>query len=553
MGHIQEQQNTYADQVWLNGHIYTENPGCPAAKAMASRGQELIYVGDMDGAGELIGPDTKVFDLEGKTVVPGFIEGHIHLQSYGESLLTLHIRDLSKEEILDAVRASVKTLEPGKWLVGGSGWNNEVWEDPSYPSREELDQAAPDNPVMLPRMDGHMIWVNSYALSVCGITDSTPDPEGGEFFRTADGHLQGCAANAAAAMIKSHIPVPDKEQRIRELLAAQKQLLAYGVTSVNDMSTNWDNVCDLKELYETGKYRLRFHGALRVAVGKDADPALHEYFLKCPEIDLYDRHYTVRAVKFLGDGSVGAQSACLFEDYTDRPGHRGMKMYTDEEFYEVVKEAAAHHMQVITHAIGDATIDQVLRIYEKVLQEIPTPDHRFHIEHFQTVTGDSRERAKKLGVWASMQPTHAPNSASMAMRRLGPDRASRAYAAGMVLKVLGKISGGSDAPVAPPDPLDGIHSAVTRTNGRLQPEGGFFIENALTREEALKAYTVWGAEAQFTEKQKGSLEAGKLADFIVLDQDLMEVPADGLLNIRVLQTVIGGECVYYATPFTVQQ
>lgn len=539
-----EKQKTFAERVWLNGHIYTENPNRPLAEAMACCGQDLVYVGTNKGAKVLIGPETKVFDLGGKTVVPGFIEGHIHLQQYGESLLTLPIRDLSKEDILASVKEAVSSLPPGQWLVGGMGWNNEVWTDPSYPSREELDRVSPANPVMLPRMDGHMIWVNSRAFEVCGIHDATPNPTGGEFFRTADGRLQGCAANAASTVIKSHIPAPDKDRRFQALLTAQRHLLAYGVTSVNDMSTDWNNVCDLKELYETGKYLIRFHGALRGAVGKDADPDLHEYFLKCPEIDLYDRHYTVRAVKFLGDGSVGAQSACLFEDYTDRPGHRGTSMYTDEAFYEVVKEAATHHMQVITHAIGDAAIDQVLRIYEKVLAEIPTPDHRFHIEHFQTVTGDSRERARKLGVWASMQPTHAPNSASMALRRLGPNRASRAYAAGLVLKELGKISGGSDAPVAPPDPLDGIHSAVTRTNGQRKPEGGFFMENALTREDALKAYTIWGAEAQFTERQKGSLEVGKLADFVVLDRDLMAVPADELLNIRVLETVIGGECVY---------
>lgn len=544
MGCTGKQQNAFAQYVWLNGHIYTENPAMPLAEAMASCGQNLVYVGKNEGVKALIGPDTKIFDFDGKTVVPGFIEGHIHLQQYGESLLTLPIRDLSKEDILESVKNAVAHLAPGQWLVGGMGWNNEVWEDPSYPSKEELDRVSPENPVMLPRMDGHMIWVNSRSFETCGIDDSTPNPAGGEFFRTADGHLQGCAANAASTIIKNHIPAPDKNRRFQALLAAQQQLLTYGVTSVNDMSTDWNNVCDLKELFEAGKYMLRFHGALRGALGKNADPALHEYFLKCPEIDLYDRHYTVRAVKFLGDGSVGAQSACLFEDYTDRPGHRGTKMYTDEEFYDVVKEAAARHMQVITHAIGDATIDQVLRVYEKVLKEIPTPDHRFHIEHFQTVTGDSRERAKKLGVWASMQPTHAPNSASMALRRLGPDRASRAYAAGLVLKELGKISGGSDAPVASPDPLDGIHSAVTRTNSKLIPKGGFFMENALTRDEALKAYTVWGAEGQFTEGQKGILEVGKLADFVVLNRDLMAVPADELLNIRVVETVIGGECVY---------
>lgn len=537
---------TYARHVWLGGHIYTEDDQAPLATALACEGQKLIYVGDDETAQKLIGPNTLVTDLKGHTVVPGFIEGHAHLQSYGESLLRLRIRDLSRQEILKAVGEAVKELAPGTWLVGGMGWNNEVWSDPSYPTRQELDAVSPHNPVMLPRMDGHMIWVNTQAFSACGITDDTPDPEGGEFFRNPDKTLHGCVANKAADMIKYYIPKPDKERRVKALLAAQKQLLAYGVTSVNDMSTDWENVCDLKELYEKGMYKLRFHGALRNALGQNADPKLYEYFLKCPEIDLYDKHYTVRAVKFLADGSVGAQSAALTEEYSDRPGHFGTRMYTDQQFYQEVSEAARHHMQAITHAIGDAAIDQVLRIYQQVLDEVPVPDHRFHIEHFQTITGDSRERAAKLGVWASMQPTHAPNSASMALRRLGETRAKGAYAAGLVLEILGRISCGSDAPVAPPDPLDGIHSAVTRTNGNLEPKGGFFPENAMTREQALKGYTIWGAYAQFTERDKGSLEKGKLADFVVLDQDLMTVDEDDLLRVRVLETIIGGETVYRA-------
>ncbi len=535
---------TYARHVWLGGHIYTEDDQAPLATALACEGQKLIYVGDDETAQKLIGPNTLVTDLKGHTVVPGFIEGHAHLQSYGESLLRLRIRDLSRQEILKTVGEAVKELEPGTWLVGGMGWNNEVWSDPSYPTRQELDAVSPHNPVMLPRMDGHMIWVNTQAFSACGITDDTPDPEGGEFFRNPDKTLHGCVANKAADMIKYYIPKPDKERRVKALLAAQKQLLAYGVTSVNDMSTDWENVCDLKELYEKGMYKLRFHGALRNALGQNADPKLYEYFLKCPEIDLYDKHYTVRAVKFLADGSVGAQSAALTEEYSDRPGHFGTRMYTDQQFYQEVSEAARHHMQAITHAIGDAAIDQVLRIYQQVLDEVPVPDHRFHIEHFQTITGDSRERAATLGVWASMQPTHAPNSASMALRRLGETRAKGAYAAGLVLEILGRISCGSDAPVAPPDPLDGIHSAVTRTNGNLEPKGGFFPENAMTREQALKGYTIWGAYAQFTERDKGSLEKGKLADFVVLDQDLMTVDEDDLLRVRVLETIIGGETVY---------
>ena len=535
---------TYARHVWLGGHIYTEDDQALLATALACEGQKLLYGGDDETAQKLMGPTTLVTDPKGHTVVPGFIEGHAHLQSYGESLLRLRIRDLSRQEILKAVGEAVKELAPGTWLVGGMGWNNEVWSDPSYPTRQELDAVSPHNPVMLPRMDGHMIWVNTQAFSACGITDDTPDPEGGEFFRNPDKTLHGCVANKAADMIKYYIPKPDKERRVKALLAAQKQLLAYGVTSVNDMSTDWENVCDLKELYEKGMYKLRFHGALRNALGQNADPKLYEYFLKCPEIDLYDKHYTVRAVKFLADGSVGAQSAALTEEYSDRPGHFGTRMYTDQQFYQEVSEAARHHMQAITHAIGDAAIDQVLRIYQQVLDEVPVPDHRFHIEHFQTITGDSRERAAKLGVWASMQPTHAPNSASMALRRLGETRAKGAYAAGLVLEILGRISCGSDAPVAPPDPLDGIHSAVTRTNGNLEPKGGFFPENAMTREQALKGYTIWGAYAQFTERDKGSLEKGKLADFVVLDQDLMTVDEDDLLRVRVLETIIGGETVY---------
>lgn len=536
--------NTYADHVWLGGHIYTVDENFSQATALACRGQHLMAVGNDEEISVLIGPNTEVHELDGATVFPGFIESHIHLQMYGESLLKLPIRDRSKEEILAMVKEAVSHLQPGEWLQGGMGWNNEVWEDPSYPTKEELDVVSPENPVLLPRMDGHLIWVNSKALELAGVTEKTPNPLGGEFMRKADGSLLGCVGNSACDCIRDMIPEMDAEQRQKALLAAQEKLLSYGVTSVDDMSTTYHNVEDLKKLYESGNYHLRFYGALRDVFGPEADPRLQKYFESCPEINLYDHHYTVRAMKILGDGAVGAQSAALYEDYTDRPGHRGFLMQTDEELYDMVKKAAKKGMQMAIHAIGDVTIDQVLNCYDRILKEIPNPDHRYRIEHFQLVTGDSRERAKKLGVLASMQPTHAPNSASMALRRLGSDRASRAYAGGMVLETLGMVAAGSDAPVAPPDPLDGIHSAVTRTNGFLEPKGGFFMKNAWTREQAVKAYTIWGAYTQFTEKEKGSLEAGKLADFVILDRDIMTAPDDELLNIKVLKTVIGGKVVY---------
>ena len=537
----------FPETIWKNARIQTMDETSPVAEAFAVSGARIVAVGSQQEILALAGPDTVIHDLGGHFVYPGFIEGHIHLAAYGDSLLTLPIRDRSRREILDMVRECAAKTPAGQWILGGMGWNNEVWDDPSYPTLAELDAAAPDHPVMLPRMDGHLIWANSLAYRLAGVSADTPNPARGEFMRNPDGSLQGCASNAAADIVKACIPPRTAEQRQQALLAAQAQLLRFGVTSVNDMSTEAQDAADLKALYESGDYRLRFHGALRNALGEAAHPDTRAYLARCPEIGLYDDHFTIRACKLLGDGSVGAQSAALKEDFSDRPGHRGLKMYTDEQLYACVRQCAEKGMQVIIHAIGDDTIDQVLRVYRQVLADVPVPDHRWHIEHFQTAAPGQPETARALGVWVSMQPMHAPNSASMALRRLGEKRASRAYAGGLLLRKVGKVSWGSDAPVATPAPLSGIHAAITRTNDSLSPAGGFFMENAVSPMEALLGYTVWGAEAQFTERDKGSIEAGKLADFVVLDRDLLQVGTyapDELLQVKVLATVIGGRCEY---------
>lgn len=563
------------DRVWINGNIITMDGALPCAEAFAADSSgRITYVGDNKTALLTAGithwtedalADRKprtfekaqgdrkvtVTDLAGCTVTPGFIENHCHLMMYGQSLLELPIRDRSKEEILSMAAEAAKSLAPGEWLVGGMGWNNEVWEDPSYPTKEELDQVCADNPVMMPRMDGHMIWVNSKALEVCGVTADTPDPEGGEFFRNEDGALQGCCANAASQLIKSFIPKPDEEARRKAYLAAQDAMLSFGITTVTDMSTSLEMVRDVKRLIGAGELKLRFYGNLRNEnggfTGENASGEEKEYFEKCPEIGLFNDHFTVRSCKFLGDGSVGAQSAHMLTDYSDRPGHKGIGMYTDEELYRNFLAAAEHGMQITIHSIGDATIDQVLRTYERVLKEVPNPDHRFRIEHFQTVTGDTPQRAYALHVIPSMQPMHAPNSASMAARRLGEERIHGAYAAGLVLKSAGIVALGSDAPVATPRVMSGIHAAVTRTNDSLQPAGGFCMENAITPEEALKGYTIWGAYTQFAENVRGSISAGKCADFVIMDRDVLKVAhdvPDELLDIRILGTYIDGECVY---------
>lgn len=538
------QNHEYAHSVYLGGNIYTVDPLFSKATALACRGQQIIYVGDDSGAQALIGPQTQMVHLDGKTVLPGMIEGHMHLMPFAADSLKLQLQGKSKRQILDDVSKAASLLQPGAWLVGAMGWNNDLWADASYPTLAELDAAAPNNPVLLPRIDGHLIWVNTRAFELAGIDEHTPNPQGGEYMHTPDGKLQGCVSDTACEAIRALIPPLDSNGLYTALLNAQQKLFELGLTSVNDMMSDGPLLNALQALYQKQSYKIRFSGAVYTASEDTAAADAAAYLYPSPQIGLFDHRFNCRAVKIVADGSVGAQSAAHFEDFADRPGHKGKLLYTDEQLYKMVKDAAERGFQVIAHAIGDAAIDQVLRIYECVLNEVRLPDARFRLEHFQLVTGDSRERAKKLGVVASMQPLHAPNSAGMALRRLGPDRASRAYAMGLVLKVLGMVSAGSDCPVADPNPFWGMYAAVTRKNQYGQPEGGFFPEHCISRQDALKAYTIWNAFAQHTERQKGSLEAGKLADFIVVDRDVMACPDDDLLQVQVLQTVVGGETVY---------
>lgn len=540
--------NQKAYKAWIHGHIITMNEKVPSAEAMAAdQDGNLIYVGSEDGVKAYLSDETTLEDLEGNTVTPGFIEGHSHPDMYGNVLRSLKVRDVSKEEILRRVADAVKEMAPGKWLIAGMGFNNEVWTDPSYPTREELDAVAPDVPVFIPRMDGHMAWVNSRVFELCGITKDTPNPKGGEFFRTPSGELQGCVVDEAMKMIQQYIPEKTMEERKEDYLAAQQSFLSCGITSVNDMDVELSSIQALTELCEEGKMKVRYYGGLMDFTGKNANAEKRAFLASCPKIGLYKDHLSFRCCKFLGDGAVGAQSAHLKEAYADRPGHTGIGMYTDEELYEAFKEAADHGMQIAIHAIGDATIEQVLNTYRRLQEEKDYGDHRWRLEHFQTVTSDTPAQAAALHVIPSMQPMHAPNSAGMAQRRLGPDRVHGAYAAGLVLKSTGMVSLGSDAPVATPSPFSGMHAAITRTNDALEPKGGFCMENALTPEEALKGYTIWGAYAIFAEKTRGSLEPGKYADFVVMDQDPLTLGhenPDALLQVKVRKTVIGGECVY---------
>ncbi len=536
--------DTVADSIYINGNIYTIDSIHPKAEAMAVSGQKLIYVGDSKGAHDLIGDTTKVIDLKGKTVLPGLIEGHMHFPMLGENLLKIDAFWKPKAEILNAVQAEALKLQPGEWITG-FGWNNTIWDDKSYPTKEELDAVSPDNPVVLERTDGHMIWVNSLTLKMAGITKDSADPQGGEILRNADGEPSGCLTDTASVPVNEIIPVLSSTREKEAMLKAQEQLLSYGFTSIMDAGSPLTTIDLIKELYSENKLKIRLYGLIGGAWGAGlGDPEKAYITSHKPQSELYDSRLSLNCIKFFADGSLGSRSAAMLESYSDRPGHNGNYKYTDEELYQAIKLAYDNGYQVATHAIGDGGIHQVINAYEQVMKENPRADSRLRIEHFQVSTLDDITRIAELKILPAMQPTHATSDKTMAEDRIGKDRMQGAYAWRKVIDSGSIIIGGSDAPVEMVNPYHGLYAAVTRMDRSGLPKGGWYPEEAMTRLEALKTFTIWAAYGQFEENIKGSLEVGKLADFVVIDRDYMTCPAHEIKNINAVLTVVGGDEVY---------
>ncbi|MED0671218.1 amidohydrolase [Aneurinibacillus aneurinilyticus] len=532
-----------ADTVYLNGNIYTVDAKFSKADAMVIKDQKFIYVGNKEQAEKYIGPSTKVIDLEGKSVIPGLNDGHLHFPGLALNLIEIDGFNKPKEEILKLVKEETTHRQPGEWILG-RGWNHELWPDKKFPTKEELDAIAPNNPVLLKRVDGHSAWVNSKALEIGGITKGTPDPQGGEIIRNGSGEPTGMLIDTAQEPVTSKIPSYTSERIQEGLLKAQEELFSNGITSATDAGSHLSYIEDMKSLYKKGSLKARLNVMVANGTGGETGESLAYYYKKGPEIGLYGDRFTVRSVKLIGDGSLGSRSAALLESYYDRPGHKGNYRFTDEELYRLVKEAREHGWQVATHAIGDGAILQAINTYEKVLKESPLEDHRWRIEHFQIANADEIKRIAELGIMPSMQPVHATSDKNMAEDRVGPERIKYAYAWRKTIDAGSHIIGGSDAPVELVNPFHGLYAAVTRMDRDGSPEGGWYPEEKMTREEALQAFTIWAAEGSFEEKLKGSLEAGKLADFIVIDRDPMKCPEEQLKDITVLTTVVGGETVY---------
>jgi len=537
-GHAQEK----ADLVLRGGKIVTMNPNQPQAEAIAILGSRIARVGSAREIEALIGPGTRVVELNGRLVVPGFIESHGHLLGLGQSRLILDLRGTrSAEDVAERVARKVSEVRPGEWIIG-RGWDQNEWPTREFPTHAVLDRVAPHNPVYLTRVDGHAAWVNQRALELAGITRETVDPPGGRVIRDAQGRPTGVLIDRAMDLVARHIPPRRREENKRALLLAIEECLRSGITSFHDAGASREAIELYQELLREGKLTLRLYVMIS---GRD-EALLREYLSRGPEIGLGEHHLTIRAIKLVADGALGSRGAALLEPYADEPGHMGLLLLSEEEIYRIARQALAAGFQVNTHAIGDRANRIVLNAYERALREFPNAkDHRFRIEHAQILDETDIPRFARLGVIASMQAIHATSDMPWVPARLGEARAREgAYVWRKLLDSGARIANGSDAPVEPVNPLLGFYAAITRQDEQGNPPGGWYPDQRMTREEALRSFTLDAAYAAFEEQLKGSLEPGKLADLIVLSRDILTIPPVEILRTEVDLTIVGGRIVY---------
>jgi predicted amidohydrolase YtcJ len=528
-----------ADLIVTGARIHTVDPARPLAQAFAVRGGRFVFVGSASEAAMLRGPTTRVIDLGGRAVVPGFVDAHAHLTSLGSSLRSVDLTGThSVEEIIARVTARAREVRPGEW-IRGRGWNQNEWADTRFPTHDALSRAVPDNPVVLGRVDGHAVFANAKAIELAGVTAQTPDPDGGRIIRNPDGSPTGVFVDNAQGLIGRVVPSPSRDEQRAEVLAGIAEANKYGLTGLHDAGVGASTIDLYEEIARAGQYNLRNY----VMVSSDT-ATMARAFRRGPQRALYDGRLWIRAIKIVADGALGSRGAALLEDYSDEPGNRGLVRASQERVEQIAEEGLRRGFQVNTHAIGDRANRFVLDAYEQALRAVPRADHRFRVEHAQILHRQDIPRFAKLGVIPSMQTSHQTSDAAMTMNRIGYTRSLGAYAWRSLLNSGVVIANGTDTPVEPVNPLIGFHSAITRQDASGWPAGGWFPDERMTREEALQSMTIWPAYASFMEDVSGSISPGKYADFTVLDQDIMSIAPERILDTHVVMTVLGGTTVY---------
>jgi hypothetical protein len=519
----------------VNARIWTGDSRHPWSDAMAISHDRISAMGSSAAVRKLVTPSTRVIDAHGMMVVPGFIDSHIHFLEGGFGLASVQLRDAkTPRDFVHRISEFAKTLPAGVWITNGD-WDHEQWGG-ELPRRDWIDSVTPNNPVWVNRLDGHMSLANGAALRAAGITKATPEVAGGTIVRDAQGEPTGILKDNATSLINRVQPNPSPEEEDRALDAAMRYVAGNGVTSVTHMGT-WSDLAVFERAHAAGRLRTRIYAAVPLSTWERLRDTVKRR-------GRGDEWLKIGALKGFVDGSLGSHTAAMLAPYTDAPSDTGLFVNTPEHLYEWTSGADKAGLHVIVHAIGDRAIRTQLDIYERVEHENAARDRRFRIEHAQHIAPPDMSRFAPLGVIASMQPYHAIDDGRWAEKVIGHERGKGTYAFRSLLDHHTRLAFGSDWFVAPATPLEGIFAAVTRRTLDGANPGGWYPEQKISVEDALRAYTSGGAYASYDERDKGTLERGKLADFVMIDRDLTRTPPEEIAQARVVMTVVGGRIVH---------
>jgi len=530
-----------ADVVLINSTIYTLNDSAPNAQAVAFLGDTLVFVGSNALSKEYQCNDAKVIDLNGSYVYPGFVDSHAHLKGIGHRENSLNLQGIdSLKEMLTTVEIFSNGIQPGEWVVG-RGWIEKVWPEKRFPTRYELDRFSSDKPVILERADGHAVVVNSLALELAGISSESNDPHGGRIEKDKNGEPTGMLIDKATSLVEKLIPKTTKQEDKRDLKAGIDSNVSLGWTQVQIAGGTFSDIEILEEIKKEGNLLQRVYFA--VSSGEPAETLLR----LGPKLDP-ENMLTVRGIKLYADGALGSRGAALLEKYEDQDT-TGLLIFTKEETLPVLEKALKKGIQIQTHAIGDKgnriTLDWYQEAFNSIVdEERKVIDPRWRIEHSQIITKEDQIRFRDMEIIASMQPSHAIGDLHFAPSRLGMQRVGNGYVWRNLIDLGVVVAGGSDAPVEIGDPRIEFYAAVARKDLDGFYDKGWHLEQAVTREEALKMFTIWPAFAAFQEDVNGTIEVGKLADLTIFSKDIMKVPEEEILEAQVIMTIVNGKIVY---------
>lgn len=544
-----QQKSEVADLILNNTTVYTVNESLPMAEAIAVKNGKIIKVGTTSQISRFMGDSTSVLDLEGQFVYPGFVEGHAHIMGIGSNLVNVDLMGAqSFEEVIEMVRKRAEQTPKGEWILG-RGWHQDKWiQTPErmfkgFPTHHKLSEAVPDHPVYLKHASGHASLANAKAMELASISRLTENPDGGEVFKDVTGQPTGLLNETASRLMIKVLPMETAEYKSKKLSMAIDECLKNGIVAFHQAGSGSEDIAVFEDFARAGDLKIRLHVMLH---GLDT-VLLDEYYAKGPQVGLYDNHLNIRSIKLYADGALGSRGAWLLEAYEDASGVHGHNVTPMDEIEAVVNKGMANGFQMCTHAIGDRANREVLDIYERAINSNPVAaeEHRFRIEHAQHLNPDDLPRFGQLGVIPALQAIHMSSDRPWAIDRLGKERIENgAYMWSDLIDSGAKIVNGTDAPVEPVNPLASFYASVSRKTLKGTPEGGYEPSQKMTREEALQSYTIWPAYGAFMDAFSGSIEEGKVADFTILDKDIMTIMEDEILNTKVKMTIIDGEIVY---------